>query len=74
MTDNRQQHLEALKQICKDTIWPTGEPEPIFPARVDGMLAHQTWRAWCHLSKETQAVKYDNNLDNVIREQSQAKQ
>ncbi len=24
MISDRQQHLEALKQICKDTIWPRG--------------------------------------------------
>jgi hypothetical protein len=73
MTSDREQHLEALKKICKDTIWPDNAPEPIFPARVDGMLAHQTWQAWCKLSQETQLTNYANKLDNFIREQGQAK-
>jgi hypothetical protein len=73
MTSDRQQQFEALTQICRDTIWPEGVPDPIFPARVDGMIAHQTWRAWCQLSKETQSVNYDNKLENFIREQGQAK-
>ncbi len=73
MTSDRQQHLQALKQICKDTIWPDNAPEPIFPGRVDGMIAHQTWQAWCHLSEETQSTKYGNNLEKFILEQGQAK-
>jgi hypothetical protein len=73
MTSNRQQHLEALKQICKDTIWPDNAAAPIFPARVDGMMAHQTWQAWCQLSQERQSADYGNKLDQFIREQGQAR-
>jgi len=65
--------LKLLNKSARIQSGPEDATEPIFPARVDGMIAHQTWKAWSQLSQETQSANYGNNLEKFIRQQGQAK-